>query len=158
MEQEERTLVKRNTHHGHAIKRLRLDRMLSQKELGDKVAMVQQTVYHYEDEEKINDVILQRFAKALDVSVDFIKELEEEKTMTVYIEYNQQSNNAAASLIANNTGTGAIVHQEDKELYKTLLEEIRTIQEENRKCFLTCVEVMKKQLSLLEKQISHLKE
>ena len=152
MEQAENTQVKRNTHHGHALRRLRQDRRLSQKELGDKVAMVQQTVSHYEDEERISDPILERFAKALEVSVDFIKELEDEKPMSVYVENNQITDHASAYL-GNNTGPNTINNQLDKEIVESVLTDLKSVYKDNIKHFQECMELTRRQIAKLEEAL-----
>ena len=153
MEQAENTQVKRNTHHGHAVRRLRQDRLLSQKELGDKVAMVQQTVSHYEDEERISDPILERFAKALEVSVDFIKELEDEKPMSVYVENNEVTNTDSASVVGNNNGTNSLTHPADKELVETVLTDLKSVYKDNIKHFQECMELTRQQIAKLEEAL-----
>ena len=152
MEQAENTQVKRNTHHGHALRRLRQDRRLSQKELGDKVAMVQQTVSHYEDEERISDPILERFAKALDVTVDFIKELEDEKPMSMYVENNEVTNTESASFVGNNMGTTNLTST-DKELVQTILTDLKSVYKDNIKHFQECMELTRQQIAKLEEAL-----
>ena len=160
MEQAENTQVKRNTHHGHAVRRLRQDRRLSQKELGDKVAMVQQTVSHYEDEERISDPILERFAKALEVSVDFIKELEDEKPMSVYVENNEMTNPTGTGymMIGNNTGPITNHNQMDKEIVETVLTDLKSVYKDNIKHFQECMELTRRQIAKLEEALGKCKQ
>ena len=158
MEQVENTQVKRNTHHGHALRRLRLDRRISQKELGDKVGMVQQTVSHYEDEERISDPILERFAKALDVTVDFIKELEDEKPMSVYVENNEITNTTGTSyIIGSNIGPTTNNNQLDKEIVETVLTDLKSVYKDNIKHFQECMELTRQQIMKLEEALGKCK-
>lgn len=106
MGNEEKIKPTENKHYGHAVRRLRQDRRLSQKEFGMKIGMAQQTVCRYEDQLVLEDEILQIFAKGLNVSVDFIKKLEDDKFLTYYSE--------------NNTG---IENEKNKDLIKELEEE-----------------------------------
>ena len=157
MEQAENTQVKRNTHHGHAVRRLRQDRRLSQKELGDKVAMVQQTVSHYEEEERISDPILERFAKALDVTVDFIKELEDEKPMSFYIENNQITDHSSAYIV-NDVNQNTINNQLlDKEIVETVLTDLKSVYKDNIKHFQECMELTRQQIAKLEEALGKCK-
>ena len=157
MEQVENTQVKRNTHHGHAVRQLRLDRRLSQKELGDKVGMVQQTVSHCEDEERISDPLLERFAQALDVTVDFIKELEDEKPMTVYVENNQITDQSSGYIIGNNTASNTINNQLNKEIVETVLTDLKSVYKDNIKHFQECMELTRQQIAKLEEALLNCK-
>lgn len=160
MEKEEMTRIPTSAHHGHAIKRLRLDRGLSQKELGDKINMAQQAVSHYEEEKKINEPLLERFAKALNVSSNLIKELEDEKPLTFYIENNTFSNfsDNSSAIVGNNNGTGVVINQQNPELNASILDEIRKISEEDRKYFKECLDLVRKEIALLDDKINRLKE
>lgn len=89
-----------------------------------KIGMAQQTVCRYEEQPVLEDEILQIFAKGLSVSVDFIKELEEEKSLSYYIEGNPISENKQSEIIVSNDGT--INNQADKALY-ALLEQMQAV-------------------------------
>jgi transcriptional regulator with XRE-family HTH domain len=75
-------------HHGHNIRRLRNERKISQEAIAEKVFLSQQAVSRYEATRVIDDIILNRFAKALDIPVDMIKTMEEENGINLYIENN----------------------------------------------------------------------
>lgn len=96
----------KKTHQGRAIRRLRSDMGLTQKELGDLVGITQQNVGRHEKEEKLDDEILKQYAKGFGVSVDFIKKLEDKPMAqivyndTYNFEGDQQTNNV------NNGGLG----------------------------------------------------
>ncbi|MDR2916296.1 MAG: helix-turn-helix domain-containing protein [Tannerella sp.] len=75
-------------HHGHNIRRLRNEKKISQKDMAEKVFFSQQTVSRYESTRVIENSILERFAKALEVPVDMIKTLEEDNNINLYIENN----------------------------------------------------------------------
>jgi len=96
METTERT--EKNTHHGHAIKRIRQSLGIKQASLAMDTGLCQQTVSSYEQKKVIEDEILEKFAKVLGVSVDLIKELEEDP-VTIIIENNN---------IETNNGTGYV--------------------------------------------------
>lgn len=86
-------------HHGHNIKRVRRLKDMNQDVLADTVCMSQQTVSRYEAMKEIDDEILERFAKALDIPVEQLKKTEENAPM-FYIENNTFEN--------ENTGSGII--------------------------------------------------
>lgn len=139
---------KMKVHQGHAVKRLRLDKKMSQKELGDLVHLPQSKISVYESQEKLDDEILQRLAEGLQVSVDLIKELEEEKSLSYYIEGNTISENKQSEIIVSNDGT--INNQADKALY-ALLEQMQAVNSEYFK-------FVDEKISSLQREISELKK
>ncbi|WP_106830527.1 helix-turn-helix domain-containing protein [Parabacteroides pacaensis] len=165
MDTKEKTKEKRDTHHGHAIKRLRLDRQLSQAQLGQKIGFTQQSISNYEDLPVIEDEILNRFAKGLDVSVDLIKELEEDKPMTYYIENNTFSDYGSIM-----TGNGSTVNSTvDEKLYKSLLEQVQKLYDTNLKqienlhatntrLYQECIVSTQKEINDLKEKLSQLKK
>lgn len=143
--------MKNNTkvHQGHAVKRLRLDKKMSQKELGDLVHLPQSKISVYESQEKLDDEILQRLAEGLQVSVDLIKELEEEKSLSYYIEGNTISENKQSEIIVSNDGT--INNQADKALY-ALLEQMQAVNSEYFKFVDENISSLQREISELKKQ------
>lgn len=162
METEVNTSAKRKIHYGHAVKRLRTDRMLSQKEFGEKIGMSQQALCRYEDQEKIEDSVLERFAKGLGVSVEFIKELEEDKPLTFYIENNTISentvDNTASSIIAVNNVNEDVTnnYQTDKAL-QVALEQLQKLYETNMQLYNQYFKSSQEKFDRLEKELSELK-
>ena len=98
METEEK--INRNVHHGHNIRRTRIEKNMNQDILSEKVSMSQPTVSRYESMRIIEDDILERFAKALNVPKDYLKTLEEDAPSIVF-ENNSITNNGG-----NNTQAG----------------------------------------------------
>lgn len=129
------TQCKPQSHHGHAMKRLRRDRGLSQKDLAALIGMSPQALSRYEAQEVVNDDILKQVAKGLNVSIDLIKELEEEKSLAFYVENNTFSgNNATTTMNMSSTDSStdkSVTYQIDQN-QKYLLEEIRKNSEETR--------------------------
>jgi transcriptional regulator with XRE-family HTH domain len=77
----------KNTHHGHAIKRYRNTLGIKQEALADNMGISQALVSFYEQKKAIEDDVIDKFAKALHIAPEFIKELEEDP-VTVIIENN----------------------------------------------------------------------
>ena len=69
---------KRNTHHGHAIKRYRHTLGIKQEALAMDMGVSQALVSLYEQKKVIEDDMLEKFANALKIAPEFIKELEED--------------------------------------------------------------------------------
>ena len=76
METKEQTL--RNTHHGHAVKRIRHTLGIKQDVLADMMGTTQARISNSEQKKVLEDEMIDKFAKALNVAPEFIKELEED--------------------------------------------------------------------------------
>ncbi len=85
METKEQTV--RNTHHGHAIKRYRHALGIKQEALAADMGISQTLVSFYEKKKVIENDMVEKFAKALNVAPELIKELEEDP-VTFIIENN----------------------------------------------------------------------
>lgn len=103
-------------HHGRNIKRLREMLGIKQEYIANELDMTQQTVSKLEQKEEIEDDVLERVSKILNVPLDAIKNLTEDAT-TNYI--NTFHNNQGNGFIANNYTFNPV----DKivELYERLL-------------------------------------
>ncbi|WP_165025310.1 helix-turn-helix domain-containing protein [Dysgonomonas sp. ZJ279] len=96
------TTTKR-VHHGHNIKRLRESRGMKQETIAHVMDLAQQTISKYESKRTLDDDILKKFAEALNVSVDTLKEMEEDP-VTIIFENN---------IIENNNGSIKAYVEED---------------------------------------------
>lgn len=85
METRERTL--KNTHHGHAVKRIRHTLGIKQEVLADMMGTTQARISNSEQKKVLEDEMIDKFAKALNVAPEFIKDLEEDP-VTYIIENN----------------------------------------------------------------------
>ncbi len=94
METEERTL--KNTHHGHAVKRIRHTLGIKQDALAADIGISQTMISRYEQKKVIEDDVIEKIAKVLDVSPEFIKEMEEDP-VTIIIENSNIENNTGAA-------------------------------------------------------------
>lgn len=128
-------------HHGNNIKRIRREKGIKQEKLSSLVNLSQQTVSRYESMKTIDDEMLDRFAKALDVSADDIRSLEE--PMTIVIENNITDNDITDTNIGSCNTTNTF-NPIDKvvELFERLLQSEK---EKN--------DILEKRLSALEKKM-----
>ncbi len=91
MEAEAQKQTKCQSHHGKAIKRLRLDKGWPRVTLADKIGVSEATLARMEAKEELADEVLEKVAKELGVSKELIKELEENKPLAIYIQENTVS-------------------------------------------------------------------
>ena len=82
MEAEELTVGR--VHHGHNIRRFRIEKDMNQEGLSELVHLSQPAVSKYEKMKVIDDEMLQRFARALNVPFDYLKTLEEDAQTVVF--------------------------------------------------------------------------
>lgn len=117
-------------HHGRNIRRVRMEKNIKQEVLSEKVNMSQPTVSRYENMKVIDEETLQRFAKALNVPVDYLETLEEDAP-TVVFENNTINNsdqggaNTQVGFTQEENNTSAHFNPIEKiaELYERLLKE-----------------------------------
>ncbi|WP_106829566.1 helix-turn-helix domain-containing protein [Parabacteroides pacaensis] len=162
MELEKDTIVSpKNVHHGHNIQRIRRVKGLTQKQLGDLVHMCQQQVSYYEKEEVIEDIIIKKFAESLGVSEDFIKEMEEETPLTVYIENNTISdisdNKGNVVGIVGGENTNNTTNQNDQALY-TALEQMQKLYEKGMELYESSLQSNNNLLKALQERIDILEK
>ena len=126
METEELTVGR--VHHGRNIRRTRIEKDIKQEALSELVHLSQPAISKYEKMRVIDDEMLQRFARALNVPFDYLKNTEED-AQTVVFENNTVNNNDNASTsidgyIEENNGVNNF-NPIDKitELYERLLKE-----------------------------------
>ena len=109
MDTQEKTA--KNTHHGHAIKRYRHTLGIKQEALAADMGVSQALVSFYEQKKVIDDEMIGKFATALNIVPEFIKELEEDP-VTVIIENNTfEKGNNNVGYIADNTITNNPIEQ-----------------------------------------------
>lgn len=119
-----------NVHHGHNIRRTRIEKNIKQDALAALVNMTQPNVSKYEKMRVIEDEMLNRFARALNVPVEYLKTLEEDAPSVVFenITNNVHDNKDSSVPITGYKGQDATTNSFnpiDKitELYERLLEE-----------------------------------
>lgn len=86
----EATQEKKNVHHGNNVRLARTWKKVTQEDLADRLNMYQGEISKLEGQEEIQDNMLEKISKALDVSVDFLKEFEPEGTIYNFNFNNQQ--------------------------------------------------------------------
>lgn len=82
METEE--LIIGRVHHGRNIRRTRVEKNMNQEGLSELVHLSQPAVSKYEKMRVIDDEMLQRFARVLNVPFDYLKTLEEDAQTVVF--------------------------------------------------------------------------
>lgn len=130
METEELTVGR--VHQGRNIRRTRIEKNIKQEALSELVHLSQPAISKYEKMRVIDDEMLQRFARALNVPLDYLKNMEED-AQTVVFENNTVNNNDKASasidgyIAENNAENNGVnnFNPIDKitELYERLLKE-----------------------------------
>lgn len=90
----------KNTHHGHAIKRLRQALGIKQEKIAMEIGVTQQAISAYERRPVLEDDILNKIAKSLGVTPQLIKDLDVDP-VTIVIENNTFENNHKVSNIGN---------------------------------------------------------
>ncbi|MEA4917610.1 helix-turn-helix transcriptional regulator [Proteiniphilum sp.] len=117
-------MIKKNTHHGHAIKRFRHTLGMKQDVLASIMGLSQTQVSTYEQRKVINDDMIGKFAKALNVAPELITELEEDP-VTVIIQNNTfEGGSGAYKNNINNSPIDRIIElaNEKTVLYERMLE------------------------------------
>lgn len=112
-------------HHGHNIKQIRRSRGLSRQSVAEKTGIPPETACIYESMVCINDIVLDKFAGALQVPLETLKFMER-GTPTIVIENNTFTNNQNVSNVGNynlDDSSTNIFNPIDKivELYERLL-------------------------------------
>lgn len=124
METEE--FYKETAHHGHNLKRERMRRGIKQEAMASLAGVSQSTISKYESTETLDDDLLERFAKALEIPVEKLKNAQYESP-TFVIENNTFENNDKATAGEINMRDENITYNNplDKvvELYERLLQD-----------------------------------
>lgn len=106
METEELTTGK--VHHGHNIRRTRIENNMSQKALSQLVNLSQSAVSKYELTRMIDDEMLHRFARALKVPAEYLKNLEEDAPSVVFENNTVNMNNSEQSAGGSDISIGFV--------------------------------------------------
>lgn len=71
-------------HHGYNVKRLREILGVKQEDLAERLQLSQQTVSRYESSDILDDDILDKIAKALNISIETIKSFSEDSVVNIF--------------------------------------------------------------------------
>lgn len=128
METEKEQEVKvRNVHHGHNIRLARMLKNLKQEDLAEKVNTTQPNVSKHENAAALDDELLQRYAKALDVSVEALKTWEDNAQTVVFENITNNDNAGAHANIGFTENDNEVNHfnpiEKISELYERLLQQ-----------------------------------
>lgn len=96
--------ISENKHHGHAIRRIRHTLGIKQEALAVDMEISQALVSFYEKKKVIEDDMVEKFAKALNIGPELIKNLEEDP-VTVIIENNNIETNHGRGYVAVDNST-----------------------------------------------------
>lgn len=115
----------KTVHHGHNVKRARMGRNMKQETLCGLVNLTQSAVSKYESMRAIEDKVLEKFAKALEVPVEDLKTMEEEAPMVVFENNNIETNNGQGFSNSASNISSITTNPIDKinELFERLLKE-----------------------------------
>lgn len=143
-----------SVHHGHIIRRLRVNKGLNQQDLGTNVGLSQQSISDYEKKRVIEDEILARFAKYFKIPLEDLKEMEEDKP-SMFIENNvfETSGNSTSNNLGYNETEGS---------YNTTnncpIEKIAQLYEDKITLLNLLLKDEKEKVGLLEKQVQELNQ
>lgn len=132
--------TKRNTHHGHAIRRFRHTLGIKQEALAADMGISQTLVSFYEKKKTIEDDMIEKFAKALNVDPKLIKELEEDP-VTFIIENNTFEKGSMAGIY----NVGDIQHNPDP------VDRLIELSNEKTALYERMLELEREKVALLEK-------
>ena len=138
----------KNTHHGHAVKRFRTTLGKKQEALAADMGISQTLVSFYEKKQVIEDDMIDKFAKALNVAPELIKELEEDP-VTFIIENNTFENGSIGNITAGSENFGNIYNPIEQIL--ELTKEKTTLYERMLELEKRMLELEKEKSALLEK-------
>ena len=141
METKEQKL--KNTHHGHAIKRFRHTLGIKQEALAAEMRLSQALISTYEQRKVLNDDVIERFAKALNVAPELIKDLEEDP-VTLIIENNTFEEGSIANISNVSEGNNSTITNNP-------LEQILELSKEKTALYERMLELEKEKSALLEK-------
>ncbi|MFV0364717.1 MAG: helix-turn-helix domain-containing protein, partial [Suipraeoptans sp.] len=116
-------MTEKITHHGHAIKRFRHTLGMKQDALASIMGLSQTQVSTYEQRRIINDDMIGKFAKALNIAPELITELEEDPVTTIIRNNSFEEESDTYGNLSNNPVNRVIELIDEKAtLYKRILE------------------------------------
>ena len=114
------TILEKKVHHGRNVKRMREMLGIKQEVLADSLDLSQQTVSRLESQEELDDNILSKIANVLHISVDAIKNYNDDIAVNIISNtFNEQS--VAYQYNFNPINKIIELYDEKIELYERLL-------------------------------------
>lgn len=147
METVEQRSRNKNTHHGHAVKRFRTTLGKKQEALAADMGISQTLVSFYEKKQVIEDDMIDKFAKALNVAPELIKELEEDP-VTFIIENNTFENGSVGNIASTNENFGNTYNP---------IEQILELTKEKTVLYERMLELEKEKYTLFEQMVKERK-
>ncbi|MBF0576444.1 helix-turn-helix domain-containing protein [Dysgonomonas sp. GY617] len=135
-------------HQGRNVRRLRQALGIKQEVIASALNITQQAVSLYEQKQEIDDDTLVKIAQALNVSVELIKELEEDPA-NVYIENNTFENGSQVGAIVGVMGENTTIYNP--------IEKIIELSNEKTALYERLLQVEKEKTALLEELLKEKK-
>lgn len=116
-------------HQGLNIRRIRSTFQIKQEALAQKLGIAQQTMSKYENQEVVDEDVLEKCAKALDVPVNILKNMPSTQDAPMHIFKDVSFVNSASS----SYGSYFTFNYGEKIMLKALQNEVNRLKEENEK-------------------------
>jgi len=145
---------KKKVHQGTNVRLARTWKKVTQSDLADRISVYQSEMSKLEGQEEIDNHLLDKIAKALNVPVDFFKEFEPEKAVNIFNQYDSKIEINSAE-----NSKDAVLQQGEQNItnYNYPIDDIkdlfnRLLQEKDKQ-----IDRFEKQVIDLQKQIEELK-
>lgn len=115
-------------HQGYNIRRVRAASQIKQEILAQKIGVAQQTLSKYENQEVVDEEILNKCAKELDVPVDLLKNMPYSQEAPIHY---FKDVNFINSAMGGSYGDVFTYNYSDKVVMKALQDEINRLKKEN---------------------------
>ncbi|MDU1891776.1 MAG: helix-turn-helix transcriptional regulator [Dysgonomonas sp.] len=141
--------IERNTHHGHAVQRIRKTLKIKQEAVATELGVNQARISEIEQKRVIDDETLEKLAKIYKVPVEYIKNLEEDP-VTLVIENNTFENGSIGNIAA---------HNDNEDFGNTYndIDKILELSNEKAALYGRMLELEKEKTALLEKLLNERK-
>lgn len=143
--------TEKNTHHGHGIRYARSSQGIKQEALAVDMGITQALVSMYESKKVIDDNMIAKFAEALRISPDFIKEFEE-APLTLIVE-----NNTFEKGSVGNIAPYSDINNENFGNTYNPIEEILKLNQEKQMLYERMLALEQEKIALLEKLLNEKK-
>ena len=119
-------------HQGLNIRRIRTASQIKQETLAQKIGVAQQTMSKYENQEIVDEEVLDKCAKALEVPVDLLKNMPSSQEAPINIFKDVNFNTAPVNTIGiGNMYSNFTNNYSEKIILKVLQDEVNRLKKEN---------------------------